>query len=125
VQAFESKKPDKLDQWVVDLLFGQAHPPKVNLAWQPKRYTTWEEALKEAEKVEWLDLKSQPLSDFSEKIQPLSRVKVLELTGYGLREVLPGIEQVKKLSHLNLANNHLSDLPMALSQLPQLRELNI
>ncbi len=125
VKAFQRKKPQQLDKAVVDMIFGEGNPPKVNLAWQPRRYTTWEEALKEQEKVEWLDLKKQELADFAEKIKPFNQIKTLELTGYGFTEVPAGIEQLNKLSQLNLSNNQLTDLPASLGQLLQLRDLNL
>ena len=121
----EKKKPSKTNEWMLNLVFGDGDLPKVNLAWQPHRYTTWDEALKEPNRVEWLDLKNQDLNNFAEKIKPFHQIKMLELTEYGFTELPAGIEQLKNLQRLNLSHNQLTHLPSTLVQLTQMRNLNL
>ena len=119
------KKQQKADSMLIDLAFGDTDLPKLNLPWQPRRFTSWDEALHEPERVGWLDLKNQDLTDFADKTKPLSQINTLELTKYGLTEVPAGIEQLPKLCQLNLSSNQLTDLPALMEQLVQLERLNL
>ncbi len=120
-----SEKRQTSDSMLIDLAFGDTDLPKLNLPWQPRRFTSWDEALHEPERVGWLDLENQDLTDFAEKIKPLSQINTLELTEYGLTEVPAGIEQLTKLCQLNLSGNQLTDLPASLEQLANLEALNL
>jgi RNA polymerase sigma factor (sigma-70 family) len=121
----EKQKPRELNEQLLRLVFGDGDLPKANLTWQPHRYTTWDEAYKEPDSVQWLDLQNQNLNDFTEKIKPFLKIKALELTEYGITELPSGIEQLKNLQRLNLRHNHLVQLPSDLVQLTQLRNLNL
>ncbi len=121
----KAQKPKPSDSMLIDLAFGDTDLPKLNLPWQPRRFTSWDEALHEPERVGWLDLKDQDLTGFAEKIKPLGQVNTLELTDYGFTEVPTGIEQLTKLCQLNLSGNQLTDLPASLEQLANLEALNL
>ncbi|WKN41677.1 bifunctional nuclease domain-containing protein [Tunicatimonas pelagia] len=133
VQQKESKVEEKQaakelgerQKWLVDLVFGDGDLPKADLSWQPHRYTTWSDALSNPDQVDWLDIKNQDLTDFSEKIKFLPQIEVLELAGHELAELPSGIEQLAKLRQLNLADNQLRSLPDTMEQLPQLKGLNL
>mgnify|MGYP001791735445 CR=1 FL=1 len=119
------EKKQTFGDMLIDLAFGDTDVPELNLPWQPRRYTSWDEARHEPGRVEWLDLKSQELTDFAEKIKPLSQVNTLELTDYGFAEMPTGIEQLPKLCQLNLSGNQLTDLPTEMEQLARLEGLNL
>lgn len=124
-KVVEEHTPPKVSERVLNLVFGDGDLPKVNLAMQPHRYTTWDEALKEPDQVSWLDLKNQNLDNFAEKIKPFQHIHTLELEEYGFSALPAGIEQVKNLQRLNVSNNQLANLPSSFSELTQLVALNL
>lgn len=88
-------------------------------------FTSIEEALRQPEKVEVLDLGGQKLRTLPADLFRLTRLKKLVLYGNELRELPADIAKLTQLETLDLYDNKLQDLPLALASLGNLTRLDV
>lgn len=88
-------------------------------------YTSLEEALRNPDKVEVLDLGGQKLGNLPAEIGTLTRLKKLVLYGNELKTLPAEISKLTQLETLDLYDNKLKELPLALASLTNLTRLDI
>ncbi len=91
----------------------------------PQTYTSLQEALRQPEKVEILDLGGQKIGVLPPEIGKLINLRKLILYSNALRMLPPEIATLQKLEILDLYDNHLRDLPLALASLQTLTRLDV
>jgi len=98
---------------------------QAQLAKAQKTFTSLEEALRQPDKVEILDLGGQKLGVLSAEVGKLKNLKKLVLYGNQLTTLPAEIAQLQVLETLDLYNNKLRTVPLALASLQQLTRLDL
>jgi hypothetical protein len=86
-------------------------------------YTDINEAFKNVDKVQYLDLSGQSFSRLPRSIFSFTQLCSLKLADIGIENIPKGISQLQNLEHLDLSGNNLVSIPAEIFQLPNLSSL--
>lgn len=93
------------------------------ISFDGKQYTDLNEALKEPEKVIFLDLSRQKLREVPVGVFELTNLEYLVLKKNKLTEIPADIAKLKKLRVLDMSRNKIEAIPPAIGELTELRTL--
>jgi Leucine-rich repeat (LRR) protein len=91
-----------------------------------KVYSYWDEAMKEPEKVQHLDLALKQLKELPADIEKFVNLEILELSFNHLTDLPAELAKLQKLRILDLSGcRRMKNIPAVVKEIPNLKELKI
>ncbi|CAG0981064.1 hypothetical protein FLAV_01772 [Flavobacteriales bacterium] len=91
-----------------------------------KVYSYWDEAMKEPEKVQHLDLSLKQLKTLPAEIEKFVNLEILELSFNHLTDLPAELAKLQKLRVLDLSGcRRMKNIPPVVKEIPNLKELKI